>query len=419
LSADVDIVIVGGGAAGVGAARRLAGNGLTTLVLEAGSRLGGRACTQEFRGLDLDLGCGWLHSAERNSWAAIAQSTGMPLDQSRAAWGIQYHDLGFTLAEQAEAWLAFEGWTRRLAASPPASDCAADALGDGPWNAHIRAIVSFISGASLEKLSAADYVAYDEASTDANWRLQSGFGALVARSFPREVALRLATPVDSIALIHDGVRITTPAGAIRARAVLLTVSTQVLAGDTLKLPPELDPWREAARLLPLGLNEKLFLEIVGEAPFEPESHVTGNPRDAATASYYIRPFGWPVIECFFGGERARLLTEEGLAAGFAFALDQLATLFGADIRARLRPLAASHWTRSTRIGGAYSYALPGQKAARLRLARPFERRVFFAGEATHATDFSTAHGAQDSGIRAAEEVMSALGHGDPVPEHAP
>jgi len=408
LSADVDIVIVGGGAAGVGAARRLAGSGLSTWLLEASSRLGGRACTQEFRGLDLDLGCGWLHSAGRNSWAAIARSTGIPLDQSRPAWGVQFHDLGFAPAEQAEAWQAFESWTKRLASSPPASDNAADALTDSRWNAHIRAIVSFISGAKLENLSAADYVAYDETSTDDNWRLHSGFGALVARSFPREVALRPATPVESIALIHDGVRISTPAGSIRARAVLLTVSTRVLAGDSIKLPPELDPWREAAGRLPLGLNEKLFLEIVGDAPFEPETHVTGDPRDADTASYYIRPFGWPVIECFFGGERARLLTEEGLAAGFAFVLDQLSHLFGAQIRPRLRPLAASHWSRSTRIGGAYSYALPGQKGARTRLARPFGQRVFFAGEATHASDFSTAHGAHDSGVRAADEVIASL-----------
>ena len=408
MSADVDIVIVGGGAAGVGAARRLAGSGLSTLLLEAGSRLGGRACTQEFRGLDLDLGCGWLHSAGRNSWVTIARSTGISLDESRAAWGVQYHDLGFTPAEQAEAWQAFESWTKRLASAPPATDCAADALVDSRWNAHIRAIVGFISGASLENLSAADYVAYDENSTDDNWRLHGGFGALVARSFPLEVALRLATPVESVALIHDGVRITTSAGAIRARAALLTVSTAVLAGDAIKLPPELDPWRAAARLLPLGLNEKLFLEIAGEAPFEGETHVTGNPRDAATASYYVRPFGWPVIECFFGGERARLLADEGLAAGFAFAIDQLANLFGAEVRPRLRPLAASHWSRSTRIGGAYSYALPGHKGARTRLAQPFEQRVFFAGEATHAGDFSTAHGAHDSGVRAADEVIAAL-----------
>jgi monoamine oxidase len=409
LSTDVDIVIVGGGAAGVGAARRLAGSGLSTLLLEATSRLGGRACTQEIRGLDLDLGAGWLHSADRNSWATMARSAAIPLDQSRAAWGAQYRNLGFTAAEQAAAWQAFESWTQRLAAPPPASDCAADALDpSSEWNAHIRAIVSFISGATLERLSAADYVAYDESSSENNWRLRTGYGALIAGSFPREVALRLATPVESIELAAQGLTIGTPTGSIRARAAILTVSTAVLAGDSIKLPQQLRPWREAAAKLPLGLNEKLFLEILGESPFEAETHVTGNPRDECTASYYIRPFGSPVVECFFGGGRARLLNEQGLAAGFAFAIDQLGSLFGSDIRARLRPLAASSWTRKTRVGGAYSYALPGQVGARKALAQSFEQRLFFAGEATSASDFSTAHGAHDSGVRAAREAIAAL-----------
>jgi monoamine oxidase len=60
------------------------------------------------------------------------------------------------------------------------------------------------------------------------------------------------------------------------------------------------------------------------------------------------------------------------------------------------------------IGGAYSYALPGHTASRLALARPYEQRIFFAGEATSQVDFSTAHGAHDTGVRAAEEVMAAL-----------
>jgi monoamine oxidase len=409
LSVEADIVIVGAGAAGVGAARRLAGSGLSTWLLEASPRIGGRACTQEIRGLDLDLGAGWLHSADRNSWVAIAKSAGLSLDQSRAAWGAQFRNLGFTPQEQAEAWAAFDAWTRRLASSPPADDCAAAALDpSSPWNAHIRAIVSYISGARLERLSAADYVAYDENSSESNWRLRSGYGALVAQSLPREVKLRLATPVDSIALDAGGVKLETPTGNVCARAAILTVSTSVLAGESIQLPAALDPWREAARQLPLGLNEKLFLEIVGDAPFETETHVTGNPRDALTASYYIRPFGWPLIECFFGGERARLLCEHGIAQGFSFALEQLGGLFGADIRGKVRPLAASGWTRMNRIGGAYSYALPGQVGARKRLAQPFEQRLFFAGEATNTGDFSTVHGAHDSGVRAAEEAITVL-----------
>jgi monoamine oxidase len=60
------------------------------------------------------------------------------------------------------------------------------------------------------------------------------------------------------------------------------------------------------------------------------------------------------------------------------------------------------------VGGAYSHALPGHAAARRELARPFEQRLFFAGEATHHYDFSTAHGAYDSGLRAAEEAIDAL-----------
>ena len=63
----------------------------------------------------------------------------------------------------------------------------------------------------------------------------------------------------------------------------------------------------------------------------------------------------------------------------------------------------------TFVGGAYSHALPGHATARKDLALPFEQRLFFAGEATHTDDFSTAHGAYDSGLRAAEEAIAALG----------
>jgi hypothetical protein len=111
--------------------------------------------------------------------------------------------------------------------------------------------------------------------------------------------------------------VTTPVGTVRARAVILTVSTAVLTGDAVMLPAELDPWRRATSLLPLGRNEKLFLEIVGEGPFASETAVFGNPREARTGACYIRPFGGPVIECFFGGEGARLVEESGPASSAA------------------------------------------------------------------------------------------------------
>ena len=114
------------------------------------------------------------------------------------------------------------------------------------------------------------------------------------------------------------------------------------------------------------------------------------------------------IECFFGGEGAQMIEESGPAAGFDYAIGQLAALFGSEARRNLRPLIASSWSRATRIGGGYSYALPGRAEARRLLARPFDDRLFFAGEATSGQDFSTAHGAHDSGVRAAQEALAAL-----------
>lgn len=409
MSTDWDVVIIGGGAAGIAAARRLATKGVSTLLLEASQRIGGRAHTVNVAGQALDLGCGWLHSADRNPWVGIAEVSGFAIERRRPAWGQQYRDLGFSPEDQDAADEAYATWHRRLMSAPPQSDCAADVLEPGGmWNGYLQAMSGYISGAGLERLSIADYLAYETASTRYNWRVPAGYGTLIAAILPPGVALRLATPVEAINLEAARVSIATPVGSITARAAILTVSTAVIVGGTIRLPPELDEWRHAAASLPLGRNEKLFLEIVGDNPFEPETDVIGDPRNPRTGSYYIQPFGRPVIEGFFGGEGAEVLAEHGPAAGFAYAIDELAALFGSGVRRSLRPLAISNWSRMDHIGGGYSYALPGKAQARVTLARPFDGRLFFSGEATHRHDFSTAHGAYQSGMRAAEEVMAAL-----------
>ena len=409
MTVDCDVAIVGAGAAGIAAARRLSQCRLKTVVFEASARIGGRAWTHRLAGLPLDLGCGWLHSAERNSWALVAKELGLAVDRGAAAWGKQYQDRGFPASDRAAARRAYAAWFARLETAPPPSDRAADALEPGSeWNSFIESISGYMNGAALERVSVADSLAYDEAATDSNWRAPAGYGALISASFPAGVELRLSAPVDRVALAGRSVRLTTPLGEARASAAILTVSTAVLASGAIELPPELEPWRSAAEGLPLGRNEKLFLEVAGSGLFAAESHAHGNPRDARAGSYYIRPFGRPVIECFLGGASADIVAEQGLVAGFAHVDDELVALFGAKARGLLKPLAGSNWTRNDWIGGGYSHALPGCRGARASLARPFEDKIFFAGEATHPYDFSTAHGAHDTGVRAAEEVIAAL-----------
>ena len=69
----------------------------------------------------------------------------------------------------------------------------------------------------------------------------------------------------------------------------------------------------------------------------------------------------------------------------------------------------SGWTEDRWSRGSYSHARPGRAGARAVLAKPIGDRLFFAGEATHATLYSTAHGAYLSGQTAAERAIRAIG----------
>src|SRR5262245_18087415 len=97
---ETEVVIVGGGAAGIAAARRLHEAGVDCLIVEARPRLGGRAWTVDGE-FPLDLGCGWLHSADRNPWVGIAQTQRRAIDKTPPPWTRRSVPIGFPVSEQA------------------------------------------------------------------------------------------------------------------------------------------------------------------------------------------------------------------------------------------------------------------------------------------------------------------------------
>lgn len=403
----IDVAIVGAGAAGVGAARRLASRGLRPLLIEALPRIGGRAHTIVAEGMALDLGCGWLHSAERNPWVDIAGAEGRAVDRTPSAWGGQWRNLGFSADEQTAAAEAFATWNRAIR-SGIGSDRASDALDPAsPWAGYVEALSSYINGAQLDELSIADYLAYDDAASDTNWRLPAGYGALVEATATHLPHL-LDTEVDGVRHEGPGVRLDTAHGALAAKAAIVTVSSDVLAAGAIRLPSTLDPAIHAASRLPLGLADKLFLAVPEPNDLPADGHLLGSPHRAATGSYYLRPFGQQVIEVFLGGAAARNLENAGATAAEAFAKEELGALLGQDFARTLRPVAASAWARCPTIRGSYSHALPGHADARAALCRRYDDRILIAGEACSPHDFSTAHGAYASGVDAADHLCATL-----------
>ena len=406
---DVEVAIVGGGAAGIAAARALRDAGIDALILEARDRLGGRAWTVTSKaGLPLDLGCGWLHSADRNPWRQIAVAGGFTVDQTPPPWQRPVAPIGTPPAAQAEIGAAIGAFRGRVDEFPeggpdrPASDFLDPG---GRWNSVVNAVSTFYSGAETDRISARDLARYDD--TAVNWRVAEGYGTVIA-GYGAGVPAQLGCVVQRIDRRGKRLVVETSAGPVTAAAVIVTLPSNVIAREEALFLPALPDKVVAAAGLPLGLADKLYLSLSAAQDFKSESRTFGRIDTVATAAYHFRPFGRPEIEVYFGGALAAELESGGERAFVDFALAELVGLFGADFAARVKPLAHHAWGRDPFALGSYSYARPGHAEDRATLAAPVEGRIFFAGEATSTADYSTAHGAYHSGLEAARQAAIGL-----------
>lgn len=406
-----DVVVIGAGAAGIAALRTLLARGVSAVALEARDRVGGRAHTAVVRELPLDLGCGWLHSADVNPLARMIEAAGFAIDRTPPHWERQAGNQDFPPEEQRAFQQAFAAFEARMEA---AAETGVDRPGaelfepGGRWNVLIDAVSSYYSGAEYDRVSVLDYAAY--ADTEVNWRVGQGYGAAIAAFAPLD---RIVTDCEVRRVGHGGpeLRLDTTRGTVAARAVIVTVPTPILAEGRLAFDPDLPDVQAAAASLPLGLADKVVLGLDQAGGLPAEGHLFGRTDRTETGSYHLRPFGRLYIEAFVGGRCAAALEAEGPGAITAFAIEELVGLMGSDFRGKLTPLTETRWQAEPFSRGAYSHALPGQADARGRLARPVEDRIFFAGEAVSPHAYSTSHGAWQAGERAAGEALAGLGLG--------
>ena len=156
------------------------------IVLEARDRVGGRGHTiQAAPDITFDLGCGWLHSADENSFVPIAEQLNFEIDRTRPPWREQAAQQGISAA-------AARGIHRRArCVLRPRRGSRGGGQADRPrqrrhlylepgnrWNPMIDAISTYINGGELDRVSILDMDAYED--TEINWRVRRGYGALMA-----------------------------------------------------------------------------------------------------------------------------------------------------------------------------------------------------------------------------------------------
>ena len=409
LPSTVDVAIIGAGAAGLGAAHALKRSGLSTIVLEARDRLGGRAHTiQATPDVVFDVGCGWLYSADQNSFVGIAEQLGFELNKDLPPWRERAYGKAFPQADRDAFMLALDQFYDRIEqAARGGKDASADRyLEPGNcWNPMIDAISTYVNGCELDQLSILDFDAYEDSNV--NWRVKRGYGALVA-AYGEQISVARNCEVRLIDHSGKRLRIETSRGVLEADKVIVTVPTNLIADEAIRFVPALPDKLDAARGLPLGLADKVTLALAEPEALPKEGNLRGATMRTEMGTYHIRPFGQPCIEGFFGGRFARELEDAGDGAIAAHSIDEIVSFLGNDFRRKLKPLNESRWAHDPFARGSYSHALPGHADKRALLAAPVDGRLFFAGEATSPHFFSTAHGARDSGERAAKEVVAEL-----------
>jgi monoamine oxidase len=411
LPSSVDVAIIGAGAAGLGAANALKNSGLSVIVLEARDRVGGRAHTiMAAADVTFDLGCGWLHSANQNSFVKIAEQLNFEIDKTLPPWRERAYGNAFPKAERDAFIQALEEFYDRAEQAAEmvrksGRDSAANLYLEpgNRWNPMIDAISTYINGCELDQVSLLDMDAYED--TNINWRVRRGYGALVA-AYGASCPLAFDCNVALIDRSEKRVRIETSRGTLTADKVIVTVPTNLIADEAIRFHPPLPAKVDAARGLPLGLADKVVVALDEPEALPKDGNLRGATMRTEMGTYHLRPFGQPCIEGFFGGRYAQSLEDAGPGALAAASIDEIVSFLGNDFRRKLKPLAESRWAHDPFARGSYSHALPGHAGDRAVLAAPVDGRLFFAGEATSPGFFSTAHGARDSGERAAEEVLA-------------
>jgi monoamine oxidase len=422
---EADIVVIGAGAAGIAAARRIVAANRKVIVVEAAGQIGGRCLTDTVTfDVPFDRGARWMHNPDTNPMIKLARAAGLgistaPLGQ-KIRIGRRYARAGETeefLATLVRANRAIDDASRGKADVSCASVLPRD-LGDWAGTAE------FVLGANATGKDLKDVSAIDKARAqerNAAIACRQGLGTLIGK-LGEEIPLSLSTPANRIGWSNRDVTVETPAGKIVARAAIITVSSNVLAAGNIKFTPDL-PKRQldAAVKLSLGSYDRIALALQGNPlGLARDDVIVEQSNSTRTALLFGNMAGSSLCVLDVAGSFGRDLSSQGEPAMVAFAIEWLTKLFGSDVAAAVKKSSATRWNAAPFALGAMSVAAIGAQPARKILTEPIGC-MFLAGEATHETLWGTVDGAWESGERAAEAALRRIGalRDEPAASSAP
>jgi monoamine oxidase len=433
-NAEVDVLVIGAGMAGLTAARALAEWGFRVCVLEAKERVGGRVMSQRVEGGGIaELGAEFVHGLAPELWALIDEVGAKTVERDGSnlrekgdgslVGDNSDDDLMFAPLEQLKE---FEGEDEAFAAWLKTSDVDQDAR---------LAVTGYVEGfnaADARRISVrslgAQQKAEDASDGDRSWHVLGGYAQLpeylAARVQELGGEVQLGCEVLAIRWSSQRVSVETTCGEFKAKQCVVTLPLSLVqrvnrAGG-IKMEPE-PPAITEARRLEMG-HASHFTMMFHERWWERSSVLdretlqsmsflfTPSRTPSVWWTSHPEPEALPALTGWVGGPRA-LALEGGSADQLGRdASELLANVFAVDIefvRAALAATYAHDWATDPFALGSYSYVPVGAMDASAAMTEPAGETVFFAGEHTDVTgNWGTVQAAIRSGLRAAAQILN-------------
>ncbi len=477
-----DVLVIGGGVAGLAAAAQLGAAGLSVRLLEARERLGGRIHTLRVPGvaLPLELGAEFIHGRPARTLDWLRRSGRVDLDVDGPRFSLRdgrlvpADDLFAALRRGLEAGRArLRQGDRSFAALldalprrrlPPAVREFAQMLIEGfdaadPADASARAAVDEWSGGA-----AAD------APTSRPW---GGYGplvdALAASLDPRRLELRLGAIVRRVRWAPGEVQVegtrsgrdfeytarraivTLPLGVLQWSLAPQIASGSAAASAAVRDTAGEDAGGSVAEAGAAGAAGRVEFDPLPRRLLRPLARLGAGPVIKAVLTFrtafwetldggrYARatffhapeasfPTFWtampahaPLVVAWCAGPAAARLAGSPPQLLRERALESFQSLWGSrvDVRAALHSVQVHDWAADPFARGAYSYVRVDGGRARGELARPLRDTLYFAGEACDpGEEGGTVAGALNSGAAAAARLLRAQGRVRPVARRA-
>ena len=419
----MDTLIIGGGIAGLIAARHLTEAGLRVTLLEARNRLGGRICTQSTAEFPVELGAEFVHGRPEEILGLAAEG-GAPLVPVQGSFR---RKINGKWAEASHLMEKVEQLFARLPAEEPDESFQyyLDRSGEDEdvKQQALRYVEGFhaadpslISARSLRRDSEAE----EAIEGDHQYRIASGYESLV-----RTVADRIDRKLCDIVMnsaVHEivwrqgQVIVRTSTAEYQAPRAIVTLPLGVLKSNSVVFSPALPEKQNAMSFLEMGPVIRVSL-CFQERFWERDPEMadlaflfTDDPQFPTWWTSNRLPF--PILTGWAAGPNAAAhagRNRDEIVQSAVQALSRIMEIAEPELRRRIAGSFMHNWQTDPFSRGAYSYAAVGGMEAAKALGAPVANTLYFAGEATNGEGYNgTVHGAIATGMRAAKELLQSL-----------